>query len=196
MVAWILDAATRVFEEHGYAAGTTNRIADKAGVSVGSLYQYFPNKESLLTALALDHLRKGETVAEAALREARTKLPPLGEMLTGFIEAFIALHERNPVLHRLLFEEAPLPQEVWRAYRSFTDRLVSDVTDLLTAHPEVNTLNVHAAAYLLVTSFEALAHQLVIRPPEGLETGEVSGELVALFRGYLQRGANDASQKV
>ncbi|MGK9273306.1 TetR/AcrR family transcriptional regulator [Williamsia muralis] len=55
MVDVILEAATRVFDSEG-AAGTTNRIADVAGVSIGSLYQYFPNKHAIMAALAWRHL--------------------------------------------------------------------------------------------------------------------------------------------
>ena len=55
-VARILDAATHVFHERGYSAATTNDIAVEAGVSVGSLYQYFPNKDALLVALMEQHI--------------------------------------------------------------------------------------------------------------------------------------------
>lgn len=55
----ILDAATHVFAEYGYAAGTTNRIAEYADVSVGSLYQYYPNKDAILLELATRHLDAG-----------------------------------------------------------------------------------------------------------------------------------------
>ena len=47
----ILGAAAQVFEARGYASGTTNRIAETAGVSIGTLYQYFPSKEALVVAL-------------------------------------------------------------------------------------------------------------------------------------------------
>ena len=55
----ILDAAARVFEAYGYASGTTNRIAEAAELSVGSLYQYFPNKDAILRALMQEHLEAG-----------------------------------------------------------------------------------------------------------------------------------------
>src|ERR1700722_1032131 len=58
----ILEAASQVFERHGYAHASTNRIAERAGVSIGSLYQYFPNKDAILVALARRHLTDGMAV--------------------------------------------------------------------------------------------------------------------------------------
>src|SRR5271165_1676775 len=63
----ILQAAAQVFERHGYAAGTTNRIAERAGVSIGTVYQYFPNKDAILVALALQHLAEGTAALQPHL---------------------------------------------------------------------------------------------------------------------------------
>lgn len=63
----IVEASARVFVEEGFESATTNRIAEVAGVSVGSLYQYFPNKESLVRALLIRHLAEAETLRPAAL---------------------------------------------------------------------------------------------------------------------------------
>ncbi|MBK6847886.1 MAG: TetR/AcrR family transcriptional regulator [Proteobacteria bacterium] len=54
----VLTAAAQVFETFGYAAGTTNRIAERAGVSVGTLYQYFPSKEAVAVALLERHIQE------------------------------------------------------------------------------------------------------------------------------------------
>src|SRR5262245_57051675 len=64
-VAAILDAAARIFAKHGYARGTTNRIAERAGVSIGSLYEYFPSKDAILIALTEAHIAE----AQGMLRE-------------------------------------------------------------------------------------------------------------------------------
>jgi len=61
----VLTAAAQVFEARGYAAGTTNRIAERAGVSVGTLYQYFPNKEAIAVALLERHLAEGQLRLQA-----------------------------------------------------------------------------------------------------------------------------------
>ncbi|OWY61320.1 hypothetical protein B7486_64405, partial [cyanobacterium TDX16] len=68
--ARILEAAAEVFTEHGYAAGTTNRIAERAGMSVGSLYQYFPNKDAILVELVELHIAEGTAVLAPILERA------------------------------------------------------------------------------------------------------------------------------
>lgn len=55
----ILNSAAHVFAEYGYAAGTTNRIAEHAHMSIGSLYQYFPNKDAILAELLVRHIDRG-----------------------------------------------------------------------------------------------------------------------------------------
>ena len=187
MVSWILDAATRVFEEYGYAGATTNHIANKAGVSIGSLYQYFPNKEALLTTVAMQHLEEGKAVTEKLLTNVIETNLPLDALLKALIKEFIAQHEQNPRLHRLLFEEAPLPEIVWQAYRDFIKEGVTKVSFLLDSHPEVKVLHTAMAAYMLVHTLESLAHQLIIHPPEDFSIEESMNEFVDLFMAYRTR---------
>jgi AcrR family transcriptional regulator len=68
-VLWLLEAAAQVFRAEGYGA-TTNRIAERAGVSIGTLYEYFPNKEALLLALAERHVSDAESGIDAALEHS------------------------------------------------------------------------------------------------------------------------------
>ncbi|GAA2892461.1 hypothetical protein GCM10020220_098200 [Nonomuraea rubra] len=106
-VAAILEAAAQLFQRYGYAGTTTNKIAERAGVSIGSLYQYFPNKDSLLVALAEHYLAEsGEQVARVFARAAEQR-PSLPELLTGLVGCVADLHTDRPALHRLLFDQAP-----------------------------------------------------------------------------------------
>ena len=86
----LLEAAARVFRRDGWRA-TTNRIAAEAGVSVGSLYEYFPNKQALLAALAERHLEIAEREIAAALRG--TQPPPV---LLAALQAAIVQSQRYP----------------------------------------------------------------------------------------------------
>jgi AcrR family transcriptional regulator len=104
-VATILEAAARILERHGFAGYNTNAVAGLAGVSIGSLYQYFPNKDALVaalvareTALLLEEL--SVATSEASFLAGRKRM----------IQAAIAHQMRRPALARLLdFEEQRLP---------------------------------------------------------------------------------------
>jgi AcrR family transcriptional regulator len=83
----ISEATIQVLLSHGTERLTTTRVAERAGVSVGTLYQYYPNKHSLLFALLEDHLDKVSSAVEAACEGARGK--PLAEMMKDVVEAFV-----------------------------------------------------------------------------------------------------------
>src|SRR5258708_24465090 len=108
-VAAILDAAAQVFAESGYAAATTNHIARRAGVSIGSLYEYFANKDALLVALTERHVDEAERELTVELRTLAAAPLPLARMIERLVRAMVDLHARDPLLHRVLFEQAPLP---------------------------------------------------------------------------------------
>lgn len=83
----ISEATIQVLLSHGVERLTTTRVAERAGVSVGTLYQYYPNKRSLLFAVLENHLNKVAARVEAACENARHK--PLAEMIQEMVEAFV-----------------------------------------------------------------------------------------------------------
>jgi AcrR family transcriptional regulator len=83
----ISEAAIQVLLSHGAERLTTTRVADRAGVSVGTLYQYYPNKQSLLFAVLENHFNQVESRIEAACERACRK--PLSEMTKETVEAFV-----------------------------------------------------------------------------------------------------------
>lgn len=89
-VAAILEAAEAVFGAVGYEAATTNQIAAHAGVPIGSLYQYFPNKEALLHAVAAQYRLAASAALDAALTDELRSLPveALGARLLETMVAF------------------------------------------------------------------------------------------------------------
>src|ERR1700733_3602289 len=83
----ISEAAIQVLLRHGAERLTTTRVADRAGVSVGTLYQYYPNKQSLLFAVLEHHLNNVAARVEAACESACHK--PLAEMIREMVEAYV-----------------------------------------------------------------------------------------------------------
>src|SRR5580693_6970422 len=101
----ILDATARVLCTTGYDRASTNRIALAAGVSVGSLYQYFPSKEALVAALAARHMATMTALIRAKLSEVAKA--PMAVAVRSIIMAMFEAHAVDPRLHKVLIEEVP-----------------------------------------------------------------------------------------
>jgi len=191
----VLEAAAQVFEAEGYARGTTNRIAERAGVSIGSLYQYFPNKDAILVALLQRHVEEAVAFLGTTLAEAVQTPPPLPQLLTEIVTATVQLHSQQPGLHRVLFEEAPKPPEVVEQWRSAEQQMIDLVASLLQQSPEASVGNPHLAAYLVVHTTEHLCHEFVLHPVGPFDEEQFVSEVVKMLRGYLV-GAGKAEDVV
>ena len=101
----ILEAATKLLVQQGYEAATTRRIAEVAGVSVGSLYQYFPSRDAVLTSLLERHL--DEVMDMLGRRLAEFETAPLPTVIRSLLRGALEIYERNPSLYRLLSDHAP-----------------------------------------------------------------------------------------
>lgn len=185
----ILVAAARVFAEHGYAAGTTNRMAEAAGVSIGSLYQYYPNKDAILVELVHRHVDAGVAIVQGHLRDGR--LPEgLEAQVRLFVRATIENHLDEPALHRVLFEEAPRPPELLATLHRAEAWLVAATERALERSPEVAVTDRSTAARLVVATIESVVHRwFASRRPVARDRFE--DELTAMLTGYL-RGAGRA----
>jgi hypothetical protein len=102
----IYEATIQVLLSEGAERLTTTRVAERAGVSVGTLYQYYPNKQSLLFAVLKGHMNKVSEAVEAACERARGK--PMAEVVQDVVEAFVdAKMERTDIstaLYRIAAE--------------------------------------------------------------------------------------------
>jgi len=178
----ILDAAAQVFEARGYAAGTTNRIAARAGVSIGSLYEYFPNKDAIVVALAERELeREREEILELLQGSARDSLAGL---LRHFVETVVGFHTRSPALHRILFEEAQHPPETHACVLRFEETLAHALADDLRRR-RLRIPDADLAAHLIVQTTESLAHRFVLRGIHELDQAAFVDEVTRLLARYL-----------
>lgn len=180
----IILAMTRVLIRDGWEGASTNRVAAEAGVSVGSLYQYFPSKEALVLAVMEQHAfsmteRLQERMVElstASLEEAAAELTHL----------FIANHQTNPKLHRVLIEQVPKVgalqrlEELNRLY----ERMVVSYLEIHREDLEVKDLSV--TAYVIVQAVEALCHHAVLERQDLIDNGKLEEQIVRLVLGYLK----------
>src|SRR5271155_1171645 len=101
----VFDAVVRVLKREGLQAVTTNRVAEVAGVSIGSVYQYFPDKRAIFVALHQRHIEEIDRMVERKLIEhARSSLD---ELIAAMIEGMIDAHSDDPELYEMLFTEVP-----------------------------------------------------------------------------------------
>ncbi len=181
----VVEAAAQVFEMHGYAAGTTNRIAARAGVSIGTLYQYFPNKESLAVALLERHLAEGARRLHGWVAEAVADQISLRDTLARLVEGMIVLHAGRPRLQHILLEETPLPEPVHEALLASEREAARVVARQLRRCPEVRHTRVADAAVLVVHTVESLTHRFAAHPEQGLPRERFAVELVDMLEAYL-----------
>src|SRR6478609_3854211 len=160
MVETLLDATARVLTRVGYDRASTNRIAATAGVSVGSLYQYFPNKEALVAALVARHNREMLALLSDALKEVASL--DLGTAIAKLVRAAVDAHLVDPALHRVFDEQVPRMGQLAKieAVQGETFRLVRSYLE--ERREEISVRDLDSATSILVTTVEALTHQLVI----------------------------------
>ena len=101
----ILRAAAHILREGSFDDFSTNKVAKRAGVSIGSLYQYFPSKEALVVALAEEHTQKVSGLLMQAVEQLAHA--PIEVVVRNFIRGMLRVHEADPKLHRVLTEELP-----------------------------------------------------------------------------------------
>jgi len=178
----VLDAAAHVFVEFGYAAGTTNRIAERARISIGSLYQYFPNKDAILAELLVRHIDRGVwTQADQLDLSAGT----LEATVRALVRDAIDNHRDDPQLLRIMIEEAPLSQELLDTIDRHGRVRVGQVRDLLARHPDVRVRDLDTAAELIVFTVELNTHKLMA-DPRAIPVETFESELVDMVTRYLR----------
>lgn len=179
----ILAATKKVLVTSGYEAASTNRIAEVAGVSIGSLYQYFPSKASLLTALVQRHMSKMMEVLVATAQRGETS--SIEEAVRTVIRAVFAAHRVNPKLHRMLIEQMVHlgPDESLDAFESQTQALVEQF--LLSHRAELRPKNVKVAARVALLAVRGTTLWTVLRSPEHLDDEAFIDEVTEMVTRYL-----------
>lgn len=177
----ILAAAAHVFAEFGYAAGTTNRIAERARISIGSLYQYFPNKAAILAELLIQHIDRG---AWTDVDDMDLSPGTLEATVRSFVRDAIDNHDDDPQLLRVMMEEAPVSQDLMDAVGRRAKLRTAQVREVILRHPDIHVGDVDVAAELIEFTVELNTHKFMAdQRNTPVETFE--NELVAMITRYL-----------
>jgi len=181
----VLTAAARVFEELGFAKGTTNHIARRAGVSVGTLYQYYPGKEAIAVELVERHVAGMVRMVHEWGGRSVADPGDLRALLRSFVELAIASHEAQPRLHHVLLEEAPLPRGVHDAVRDAEAEAARTLAGVLRRQPGARRTDLDRAALMVVQITVGMVHRLLGEPAVGRRRDAFLAELVDVLEGYL-----------
>lgn len=179
----IVESGARVLGERGWAGFTTNTVAAVAGISIGSLYQYFPDKLSLVEAIRRRHFEE----VLAVMRKAMAGELPLPQRAEALVQGMIDAHNVNPELHRVLLDEAPGHDGSRLAHDAFLAEYQAHYKAFVAAHrydrsgPSDDVL-----AQLLSGAVEGVIHSAARKHVLG--SPELKQELVRMICSYLSNG--------
>jgi len=183
-VECILDATARVLCSTGYDRASTNRVALAAGVSVGSLYQYFPSKEALVAALVERHVEQMTSLVTGKLAEVSTA--PLDVAVRTMIDSMFAAHAVDPRLHKVLIEQVPRIGKLERIVGVEREVEVLVAVFLAARKGELRRTRLEAAAFVVCNLVEAVTHAAVLAELKDPRRTEVAAELTDMVLRYLR----------
>jgi AcrR family transcriptional regulator len=184
LVADILEASARVLAREGAHRFTTARVAEAAGISVGSLYQYFPNKEAILFRLQADEWR--QTMGQLRRIFADVSMPPL-ERLRAAVRMFFRSECEEAAFRTALEQAAPLYREApeTRAHAEEGRRLMADF--MKEALPRVSARERAFAADVVRTVLSAAGKAISSQDRSGAEVDQLAVAVGEMLCGYLER---------
>lgn len=176
----ILEAATQVFTEAGYDA-TTNEIAARAGVSIGTLYQYFADKDALLVRLAQLHVESAQQALHDSVIQAIAANGPgidRALLVRSTIHTVLELNRPSGVAE-LLYTTAPRTPELVATLETLRENLAAAIATLIQADG-VAAPDAHSRAYALIVAIDALIHEHVLSARDREEHLRRTNEVVTL----------------
>jgi AcrR family transcriptional regulator len=182
LVAAILEAAAQVLAKEGAARFTTARVAERAGVSVGSVYQYFPNKAAILFRLQSDEWRQTSNMLADILLDDGT--PPLGR-LRRLVHAFVQSECDEAAMRVALDDAAPLYRDAPEAREAKASGERAFHAFMREALPHADEPTRALAVALVVSTLSGVGKDFSSNPREPAEVARFSGAMADMFCAYL-----------
>jgi AcrR family transcriptional regulator len=183
----LVEATARILVREGFDKASTNRIAEVAGVSVGSLYQYFPSKEALIAAVIDRHSQEISQTVRGELADAMNQ--PVEQAVRQLVAVAVKAHRVDPRLHRVLAEQIPRVGKLENVETFNREYFVLFRNYLETHRDELRVNDLELASFVCVTSIEALTHNAVLHHSKTLSDDAMESLVEAgtrLVVGYLK----------
>jgi len=184
-VAALHTATIQVLTQEGLSRCTTTRVAERAGMSVGSVYQYYPNRDALLASILEEHLTGIGAAVERACRAAMGR--PVAEMATELVRAYLAAKLSDPATSKALYSVAA-ERGGRELARQMYARLATVIAEMLDSAPDGGFEDPGVAASIGLSAVAGPVTALLdgFAPP-GFEA-RLEDELVRLLTAYFQHG--------
>jgi AcrR family transcriptional regulator len=180
----ILDVAADLFVEIGYGSVTTNAIAERAGISIGSLYRYFPDKDAILHALSSRHYERMQVLFDDFCTKDTVYLP-LTVIIDRLIDAFVDLHLTCPAYKHIL-----LGSDVSADIAAASGELDQEITERIAGILQLTAPNMgEQRAHLVATVCKAQVKALLalITPSSDQECqSQITAEMKRMLIAYLE----------
>jgi AcrR family transcriptional regulator len=181
----IYEAAANVFDEIGYAEATTDQIAQKAGVSIGTLYNYFPGKEAILHGLWEKTMQEIKTVTQQLDRQIREQGFIDRSIIPGLVSLVLDLFSYQRLPNRLFISQVGLPEifiqkrkELGLYMESVTEEIFRDFANVRIRNPKVGV-------HILWATVQAVIHDYMLSNSEDIKSEELIIELSDMIGRYI-----------
>jgi AcrR family transcriptional regulator len=175
----VLDATVKLLKRDGFDAITTNRVADVAGVCIGSIYQYFPDKHAIFAALHQRHVVEIQhLIATTLVGHAASSL---GQLMGALMDALVDAHALEPELHQLLDREIPHRADGAPGLPEALRGVIASRAEEVTANRDLDR-----ALFMVPNIMNALAHEAVLCRPPPLSLAAAKEEAARAISFYLR----------
>jgi AcrR family transcriptional regulator len=185
----IIEAATRILHKYGAARLNTNLIAERAGASIGTLYQYFPNKQAILVTIARRQLQKDRASVMEAISDALSA--PGSDLERIVIRKVIELYKERTQVRRVVMQNLialGLDEEITKTMEYVVIMLCERLAPSMPDHLQPIS---PARVFIIANAVESVIRAAAYGNKSLLDSCEFEGELVCLVRAYLHYGRND-----
>lgn len=180
----IYEAAVQIFTEHGYAGATTDLIANRAGVSVGTLYQYFPNKQAILIGIwnrNMEDADKGREFFVNRFKEDKSLDP---DKIKSVVKAVFHLHKES-IKPQLFFEEIPQPDFIKERLLQKEVTAIKMYAAMLESGGNLQTRKADISARMIYEIIERLIHRYLTHFHHEMSEDEFLTETSDIISRYL-----------
>lgn len=180
-VGYIIDATAQVLENIGYDKISTNKIAKRAGVSIGSLYQYFPSKESIIDYMVDEYITKHFQVLKEKLDAMEDT--SLDEVIRHILSAFLSLFEQKRQLRIALLRN--IPRGVFPKIHEAEDNFQKVIIEKLTPYKDqIKRNDLEIATYVVIQSVAGSVRG-TLSTNRDIDLNKLEDELFVLIKNYL-----------